>query len=466
MRPIVVLVFTTLSCILLTPSPPAGAQADAEYLTAINFRFQNPGARARGLGGAFVALADDATTAIVNPAGLSWLDRAEISIEYAIEEDEFPGPRTETGIIPLPGIPPSFQQEFAPRRADIATDSENPSFVSLIFPVKKSKESPKKGEDSPKEGEGSSKVVKNPITLGFFYSKSLDTSAGQNRQAVTVTNAGATFPSIDSGGFFFPTASFVSAKNEVIGVSGGFRFKQRFSLGVSIGVSEFDFLGVTERRDLDGSLVNTQVSTVDEETDIFFTVGGLVKLPHGISIAASVQNQTGYDMASELDERFVDQFDKSFASEFTIPTRFTFGIAYVVTPVFVIAAEVDRIEYSDLFDETRGLTFFGDQVNDTSYAFAISDVTEIHLGAEYSFADKWSLRAGYWQDETHPPFYAGQNDLLIAWAPELGESVDHVTAGIGFEASHFVIDIAGDFSSDAGNDFLASLVIRFGKDPR
>ena len=38
--------------------------------TTFQFSFSNPGARSLGLGGAFVALAADATAAFANPAGL------------------------------------------------------------------------------------------------------------------------------------------------------------------------------------------------------------------------------------------------------------------------------------------------------------------------------------------------------------------------------------------------------------
>ncbi len=43
--------------------------------------FTNPGARSIGLGGAFVAIADDATAAFANPAGLVQILRPEISVE-------------------------------------------------------------------------------------------------------------------------------------------------------------------------------------------------------------------------------------------------------------------------------------------------------------------------------------------------------------------------------------------------
>ena len=49
--------------------------------TTIQFSFSNPGARSLGMGGAFAAVADDATAAFANPAGLTQLTRPEISVE-------------------------------------------------------------------------------------------------------------------------------------------------------------------------------------------------------------------------------------------------------------------------------------------------------------------------------------------------------------------------------------------------
>ena len=50
--------------------------------TTIQLSFSNPGARSLGFGGAFVALADDATAAFANPAGLAQLTKPELSVEY------------------------------------------------------------------------------------------------------------------------------------------------------------------------------------------------------------------------------------------------------------------------------------------------------------------------------------------------------------------------------------------------
>jgi long-subunit fatty acid transport protein len=54
----------------------------------------NPGARSLGLGGAFVAVADDATAAYANPSGLVQLVRPEISLELRGWSDHRDGTQT------------------------------------------------------------------------------------------------------------------------------------------------------------------------------------------------------------------------------------------------------------------------------------------------------------------------------------------------------------------------------------
>ena len=52
--------------IVLGPLPARSQQT----VVPLQLSFSDPGARSAGLGGAFVALADDATAAFANPAGL------------------------------------------------------------------------------------------------------------------------------------------------------------------------------------------------------------------------------------------------------------------------------------------------------------------------------------------------------------------------------------------------------------
>ena len=64
--------------ILLLAGRDAGAQTNERLYEGLNFKFVTPGARAAGMGVTFVGLADDATAAASNPAGLSNLRRTEI----------------------------------------------------------------------------------------------------------------------------------------------------------------------------------------------------------------------------------------------------------------------------------------------------------------------------------------------------------------------------------------------------
>lgn len=57
------------------------AQTNEEINAGLQFSFAPPGARSLAMGGAFAGLADDATAAFANPAGLMWLTRSEVSVE-------------------------------------------------------------------------------------------------------------------------------------------------------------------------------------------------------------------------------------------------------------------------------------------------------------------------------------------------------------------------------------------------
>ena len=61
--------------------PLAAQNTDIESLSGLQFNFGNPGARSLGMGGAFLGLADDASAAEANPAGLTILRKPEVSLE-------------------------------------------------------------------------------------------------------------------------------------------------------------------------------------------------------------------------------------------------------------------------------------------------------------------------------------------------------------------------------------------------
>src|SRR5207248_3766204 len=104
--------------------PLAAQNTDIESLSGLQFNFGNPGARSLGMGGAFLGLADDASAAEANPAGLTILRKPEISLEARnYLEDQ---------IFTTSGTYPDLQRTsfgHYSRRAEI-------TFGSFVYPVK------------------------------------------------------------------------------------------------------------------------------------------------------------------------------------------------------------------------------------------------------------------------------------------------------------------------------------------
>ena len=84
--------------VLSLVSPQLYAVTDEEIFRAFSLNLTTPGARAIGMGGAFIGRADDATAAETNPAGLTILARPEISLEYRHRDTR----RTDTVITNIP----------------------------------------------------------------------------------------------------------------------------------------------------------------------------------------------------------------------------------------------------------------------------------------------------------------------------------------------------------------------------
>ena len=120
--------------ILLCSFMAAGA-ALAQGTTTLEFSFSNPGARAMGFGGAFIGLADDATAAYTNPAGLVQLVEPELSLEARAWSHDTPftaGGRAEgqpsgIGIDTLPGLSFAVSTE----------DARGLSFLSWVQPFRR-----------------------------------------------------------------------------------------------------------------------------------------------------------------------------------------------------------------------------------------------------------------------------------------------------------------------------------------
>src|SRR5438477_289817 len=125
-------------CLLLTigwlglAAPAAAGDkglTNSETFSGFQFNFNNPGARSLGMGGAFVAVADDATAVIANPAGLVILQRPELSAEVKFQ-------RYNNTVEAFSNTPAdAFGENF--KSKDFDDSVVTPSFFSFVYPTER-----------------------------------------------------------------------------------------------------------------------------------------------------------------------------------------------------------------------------------------------------------------------------------------------------------------------------------------
>jgi len=380
------------------------------------------------LGGAFVALADDATAAFANPAGLVQLLRPEVSFELRRRNYETPyteggrvaGVPSGQGIDTVDGIRTAYSNET----------TSGVSFLSFVYPGAK-------------------------WSLALYRHQLADFSiATEINGLFGLTATGATRRYEDQ---------WTVTDLEIIGtgVSGAYRVSDRLSLG--FGVSYFsgrvENQGATysvdsfpetfwdENSFLPHRMMVTSSFTVDD-TDVGFNVGVLWKFAEswrlgGVYRAGPRFDYDLYNRAGPLNEEpegtiLESVTDRSIA----FPDVWGLGLAYRSPEgSLTVGFEWDRVEYSTIAETLNS------PLVDTSLA-TIDDANELHFGVEYAFLETRPLiaiRSGIWYDPDHRFHYLGDDPFSQALYRQGGDIL-HVTAGVGIAFKAFQIDLSADLS--------------------
>lgn len=455
-----------VGCAVVLGTGSASAQSDGFAFTGINFDFTNPGARARGIGGAFAAIADDSTAAIANPAGLAYLGR-EVTLEWIQDRDEYPVAQMTQGGVTQSLLPPEFVFTAAedPFRVRAESETSRLSYGSVLFPV-----------------------FRNRATLALFTASLADLDSefevgdglvcigpdGRVRmpggdEACTLNTAAP--DDSDLPVQYFGQQVAYTLKSRVSGAALGFRLGDRWSVGGTVGYAEAE-MDATASFEAGGGDPRRQESVMDDD-DLMWS-GGILFRDDRWGFGVSYRSEARFAIDSALiDEGSGLEPVVDLAGEFTVPDRAAVGLAWFPADSWVVAAEISRVGYSEVL---AGLTPFDQSVADADIEYRMDDVTEYHLGAEYTtFVDRrgWSVRFGWWRDETHLPYvdepYTDarnvEGDALRAQesfirAP-LDEAVDHFTVGFGLSSGVVRLDVAYDWTDEAGADLLVSGVLYF-----
>jgi long-subunit fatty acid transport protein len=405
------------------------AQTNTENFAQFRFNFNNPGARATGIGGAFMSIADDATASEANPAGLTTLLRPELSLEgKGIQFITHVGNFSSTGT----------DAKFTLNEKDFKSAVVSPSFVSLVYPFRR-------------------------FTFALFRHELMNFESD-------FYTVGSLAPGFTDGHFYYPANSSTRIHVDDYGGTVAYRFKEWFSAGLSGGISLMSMQSSIARYFVavfnDGSLAN--IATIDDHnSDFFLNVGILVRPAENLSIGLTYKKRPSFKLQQTY--RFTQYPSDSVRTSpinFNIPSSYGIGISYRPTDLLTIAFDVVRVNYSSLTKEFV-VTLSPASVKPSD--FAVDDGTEIHGGAEYVFFVKtigFVVRGGGYLEPDNRIRFVGDpgndvNRILMKGLFQSGSSYAHGTFGVGCVLSNNVqFDLAGDLSG-VSNTAVGSLVIRF-----
>jgi long-chain fatty acid transport protein len=460
--------FTLLLAALVIAVPAVAQNVDIEALSGLQFNFGNPGARSLGMGGAFLGLADDASAAEANPAGLTILRKPEISIEARNYEEQQLFTTSGT-------FPEVVRTPFTHYSNRVVV-----TFGSFVYPIKN-------------------------FTLGAYYHEPLNNQGGgvvAPRFDELTGDLEAQLPN-----FFLPAGGgtpisetdcedlrrttnnpfacleyrvdpFVSAldvRQRTFGLAGAWQIHPKFSIGASVRHQRFQEAAFTFRftQNFDPSTVSVQATAkvndgevdIVEETDTTFGVGFKWAPTDKISVGGVYKK--GPQFTAPLffaGAATNNEFQQVAETSFHIPDVAGIGVSIRPIPVLTINLDAVHVTYSNLVDDF--VASVADVRELSESPFGADDVTELRIGAEYVFTTRipFALRAGFWRDPAHSIEWRGPLNRpdFIAEAmlyPE-GEAQNHISVGAGLAWPRFQIDAAYD-SSDTFKVGSISVVTRF-----
>jgi long-chain fatty acid transport protein len=410
------------------------AQTNTENFAQFRFNFNNPGARATGMGGAFISIADDATASESNPAGLTTLIRPEVSfegkgIQFTQKVNNFSSEGTSSN--------------FTVNSQEFKNGVFSPSFVSVVFPLRR-------------------------ITLSAYRYELVNFENNYYTKGAYVAGLRDTT--------FFPVRSDTKIKVVNWGLSVGFKLSSKISLGLSGGASVGKVQSTLTRYYLPvfdpGTIANE--ATIDgSDTKYFFNLGVIYHPTDELSLGAIYKFRPSLSMDHTF--RIVDiptDLVSKKSIKFNIPSSIGLGVSYRPTDVLTVSADVVYIQYSKLVRDFT-LTIATADVRPEDYA--VDNGVEIHGGAEYVILIRTValvVRGGAYLEpdnrirwvgnvnESNDPLHNNQRQIN-ATLFQKGDSYVHGTAGIGLVLSNnFQLDVAGNLSS-VTKEVVGSVVVRF-----
>jgi long-chain fatty acid transport protein len=480
-----------LVAIALGSAPAARAQSDNPANAGVQFDFSLPGARSLGLGGAFVAVADDATAAWSNPAGLLALTKPEISVEgrfwdfasSSVVSGHAFGSPTGVGFDTISGL---HEETFS-------ASTRAPSFISYVYP-------------------------RSRFALAFYRHQLQKFEADLESDGVFIRTTSQTpvFPggAVDRAQ---PYKTHLEIGVVNYGGSAAVRLGAGLSAGMSLVVSSFSqhaqtdlftyvpfnnfnaavpptsFTGVGQYYgppDFSSGNVFTRTTEEGDDTSLAVSAGLLWRASNGKATLGFAYRQgpsftyssrSVFGPGIKAAGGFANQGDvvDTEEIEYNVPDVFSLGVSVRPNDHLLVSAEYDRVQYSRLSENTAEIfgveeaPFPGEAQKGAliRQSLFFEDANQLRGGTEYAWVTSFgtlAARFGAWYDPDHRMQFA-REDLSAAERASIartdiryqpGETAIHVTPGFGIAFPRFQIDTAFD-ASEPTKTFSISTVVRF-----
>jgi len=395
------------------------AQTNEELFREYQFNFNLPGARANGMGGAFIGVADDATASFSNPAGLAFLNEFAITYEYG---DRILDSRE--GQIEGAFNSQFFQEEIHHgRTAFFSINFRLKGWYFGVFTYDYLNESQKREFSSRSLSGGVQRAENRAIEMNM---DGVATGLGVARRFGKW-----------KAGF---TLNYLRLKGDT--------HYQRNTVIIDIPPTTFFY--------------NSHI--MDEDTAWGYNAGLLHEYNERFSWGAVWRENPKFTLQEEVLETFNQNplFNETLDVPFVVPDVFGLGARYKILPQFSVLLDWQKIFYSEVIDD--GFLIVESFDTETKDNYHIEDIDEFHIGLEWFLAGKrsvWALRAGYYRNPLHAVSYSGDDPAIADRFAGTGlNDEDHATVGFGWVWRNTIeVDFSANFW-EVGREYTASFIWR------
>ena len=360
------------------------------------------GTKNKGLAGAGVALPQDAMAAATNPAGMVWVGN-RMDVGAALFS---PSPRgyTVTGT-------PSGAPAFGLAPGTLESDSDY-----FIIPH-------------------------------FARNWMLDANSSVGLTIYGNGGMNTDYPNTAGGGVFYGGPAGVNLEQLFFNVSYSARIDATSSWGASVilAYQRFEAKGLSMFGTSSIDSANLTDRGVDDSTGFGFKLGWQGEVAPGLTLAVSYQSETQMSEFDNYRGLFAEQGD------FDIPSTWTLGLAYDVSPTSKLVFDIQQINYSDVAAIANPL-----QPNITNCAQGTGDLTQCLGGSNgpgFGWEDMTIYKIGYqWDGSGGYTWRAGFSTGSQPIPPS--EVLFNILAP-GIMEEHFTFGFTKDTGPDSEFNFAA-----------